>query len=176
MKTGNTTVSVSGDSYNFLFSKTGGAEGKGRGMTGIDDKYIYMYGCRIKADSDDKYQVVQVTSTSGAKDTSASGVTVAKVKSSDLRALSSSASFVNDDDDSVSVKKLARSNYYLVNTSGAIQKSKVAAKDGDDWYFYVKNNDVKLYTNNKNLDDRSTTSTSEKWESYLTQTEIDAAN
>ena len=55
---------------------------------------------------------------------------------------------------------------YLVNTSGNVQKSKVAAKDGDDWYFYVKNRAVKLYTNNKNLDDRDT-DTTEKWENYV---------
>ena len=40
---------------------------------------------------------------------------------------------------------------YLVNTSGNIQKSKVAAKDGDEWYFYVKDREVRLYTNNKEL-------------------------
>ena len=40
---------------------------------------------------------------------------------------------------------------YLVNTSGNIQKSKVAAKDGDEWYFYVKDREVQLYTNNKEL-------------------------
>lgn len=40
---------------------------------------------------------------------------------------------------------------YLVNTSGAIVKSKTAAKDGDDWYFYVNGKDIKMYTNNKTL-------------------------
>ena len=178
MKTGNTTVNLGGDSYNFLFSKTGGAEGKGRGATGIDNKYIYMYGCRIKADSDDKYQVVQVVPASGsAVDTSATGVTVTKIKSVDLRNSASFDSFVNDKDESVEIKKLVNNKYYLVNTSGAIQKSKVAAKDGDDWYFYVKNNEVKLYTNNKNLDDRSTPAT-EKWDStrFLTGNELSASN
>ena len=55
-------------------------------------------------------------------------------------------------------------------TSGNIQKSKVAAKDGDEWYFYVKNRAVKLYTNNKNLDAKATSDT-EKWEDYVTYLE-----
>ena len=54
----------------------------------------------------------------------------------------------------------------MVNTSGNVQKSKVAAKDGDDWYFYVKDKQVVLYTNNKNLDD-GTTDETEKWENYI---------
>ena len=48
--------------YNFYFSKTGGAKGKGEGVTGIDDmKYIYMFDCKVKADTDDKYQLVKVS-------------------------------------------------------------------------------------------------------------------
>ena len=45
MKTGNVTINLDGDSYQFQFSKPGGSEGKGRGLTGIDDdKYIYKFG------------------------------------------------------------------------------------------------------------------------------------
>ncbi len=44
-------------------------------------------------------------------------------------------------------------NYYLVNTSGTIIKNKTAAKDGDDWYFYVKNKQIKMYTSEKTLND-----------------------
>ena len=66
MRTGSTTISLDGDSYQFLFSKTGGAEGKGKGLTGIDDeKYIYKYGKKMKADSDDKYIVVRATDDTG---------------------------------------------------------------------------------------------------------------
>ena len=38
LKTGSTTISLDGSSYNFYFSKTGGTEGKGKGVSGIDDK------------------------------------------------------------------------------------------------------------------------------------------
>ena len=174
MKTGSVTISLDGDSYNFQFSKAGGSEGKGRGVTGVDDnKYIYKAGCRIKADSDDKYQVVEVTGADGV-DVSASGVMVKKID--DLRDVSNSdRSFINDDDETVRYGVFAGKNYFLVNTAGSVQKNKTAAKDGNDWYFYVKNRDVKLYSNNKNMDDRSTT-TSEKWDDYLTQAELDITN
>ncbi len=175
MKTGTTTVTVDGDSYNFLFNKTGGAESKGKGLTGVDDnKYIYKFGCRIKAGSDDKYQVVAVLPNTGnATDIHARGVWVEKFDSADLKSVAN-GTFTNDKDETVNyldVSDLQNTlgngiKLYLVNTSGNVQKSKVAAKDGDDWYFYVKNRAVKLYTNNKNLDDRATTGT-EKWENYV---------
>ena len=175
MKTGTTTVTVDGDSYNFLFNKTGGAESKGKGLTGVDDnKYIYKFGCRIKAGSDDKYQVVAVIPNTGnATDIHARGVWVEKFDSADLKSVAN-GTFTNDKDETVNyldVSDLQNTlgngiKLYLVNTSGNVQKSKVAAKDGDDWYFYVKNRAVKLYTNNKNLDDRATTGT-EKWENYV---------
>ena len=182
MKTGTTTVTVDGDSYNFLFNKTGGAESKGKGLTGVDDnKYIYKFGCRIKAGSDDKYQVVAVVPNTGnATDIHARGVWVEKFDSADLKSVAG-GTFTNDKDETVNYLDVSvlQNNLgngiklYLVNTSGNVQKSKVAAKDGDDWYFYVKNRAVKLYTNNKNLDDRATTGT-EKWENYVEYP--DAAN
>ena len=180
MKTGATTVTIDGESYNFLFSKTGGAEGKGKGMTGVDDnKYIYNFGCRIKASSDDKYQVVAVAPNVGtAVDIHAPGVVVATIKSSDLKEEANAEDnpgFINDKDETVrgvdlSLPQNSLTKLYLVNTSGNIQKSKVAAKDGDEWYFYVKNRAVKLYTNNKNLDAKATSDT-EKWEDYVTYLE-----
>ncbi len=177
MKTGATTINVDGDSYNFLFSKSGGAESKGRGLTGIDDdKYIYKYGCRIKADRDDKYQVVMVTNDSNpnALDINASGVEVDKIKSADLRNGGikdfATGNYKNDDGETVRYSAITKenpNNYYLVNTSGALQKKKTATKDGDDWYFYTVNYKVVLYANNKNLDEDGTTSLVKDWESLL---------
>ena len=99
MKTGTTTVTVDGDSYNFLFNKTGGAESKGKGLTGVDDnKYIYKFGCRIKAGSDDKYQVVAVLPNTGnATDIHARGVWVEKFDSADLKSVAG-GTFTNDKD------------------------------------------------------------------------------
>ena len=171
MKTGNVTINLDGNSYNFLFKKSGNpASGRGRGVTGIEDKkYIYNYGCKIKASSDDKYKLVKVTGTN--TDINSKGVTVTKM---DTPAWDTDTNYKNVDDETVRYHydDFTSNDYYLVNTSGNIQKSKVAAKDGDDWYFYVKDRAVKLYTSDKNLDklDLSKGGTgangvSEKWDS-----------
>lgn len=73
--------------------------------------------------------------------------------------------------------------YYLVNSSGNIQITKTAAKDGDGWYFYVHRSVLKLYTNNKNrkqsTDDTSAVNANgvritkgTKWESYVVDSAI----
>lgn len=90
---------------------------------------------------------------------------VEKISSSELRKAAEDT-FKNDDDETVRYNKLGGNHYYLVNTSGAIQKAKTAAKDGDDWYFYVEDREVVLYTNNKNLDDVATDGVKENWEDW----------
>ena len=181
MKTGTTTINLDGDSFNFSFSKSGGAEGKGRGLTGVDDeKYIYKYGMRIKADSDDKYRVIAVVpgilvdangdpvldengdEQYGGVDTSSKGVSVNKIKSSVLREgaidLGTNKNgetvrgLVAVDDTTNKVATTWGKNFYLVNTTGAISKKKTAAKDGDDWYFYVNSDkEIVMYLNNKTI-------------------------
>ena len=183
MKTGATTVTLDGETYHFYFSKTGGAEGRGRGLTGVDDeKYIYKLGCRIEADKDDKYQVVWVKGVNdGAIDLQASGVNVMKMKSSGLRSAANrgktgTEKITNTDGETVVMAKLQQmwpgsgGHYYLVNTSGNVQKNKKAAKDGDDWYFYMQQKEVVLYTNNKNLKEENSTGRTD-WEDYLTVSE-----
>ena len=154
LKTGSVSVTLDGDSYQFQFSKTGGAEGKGRGLNGIDDgKYIYKFGQKLKAGSDDKYIVVYADG-----DTGKANVTVHKIDSAALRSMSDPAG-QNKDGDTVNYVgtlgyvdngKLV-SNYYLLNSSGTIVKNKTAAKDGNDWYYYVKDKVVRMYTNNNTL-------------------------
>ena len=154
LKTGSVSVNLDGDNYQFQFSKTGGSEGKGRGLNGIDDsKYIYKFGMKLKAGSDDKYIVVYADG-----DTGASDVTVHKIDTAALRRDAVERG-QNKDGDTVYaygtlgslVSGKASSNYYLLNTSGTIVKNKTAAKDGNDWYFYVDNKVIKMYTNNKTL-------------------------
>lgn len=105
----------------------------------------------LRADSDEKYIVVYATDDYGT-DTAV----VKEIKSKDLRANQKDAG-VNKDKDHVSYVGNAGaiwdSNYYLVNTSGNIQKSKTAAKDGDDWYFYLNDKNIVAYTNNKTVKD-----------------------
>ena len=154
LKTGSVSVNLDGDNYQFQFSKTGGSEGKGRGLNSIDDsKYIYKFGMKLKAGSDDKYIVVYADG-----DTGASDVTVHKIDTAALRRDAVERG-QNKDGDTVYaygtlgslVSGKASSNYYLLNTSGTIVKNKTAAKDGNDWYFYVDNKVIKMYTNNNTL-------------------------
>jgi glucan-binding YG repeat protein len=151
MKTGSVTVTLDGESYNFLFQKTGTpSTGKGKGVTGIDDdKYVYMKGVRLKADSDDKYQLVKVVDGGNGTDINADGVTVTKVQT--LPAWD--GSYTNKDGETVHYAIVDNTDMRLVNTSGNLQKSKSAGvKDGNDCYFYVdKNYVVRLYTDNKVL-------------------------
>ena len=150
MKTGSTTINLDGDSYQFMFKKNGGAESRGRGLNGIyDSKFVYKYGQKIKADSDEKYIVVYAEG-----DTGLSDAVVAEVESADLRAAKADAGQNKDGDTVYYVGSNGHSwskNYYLVNTSGNIQKNKSAAKDGDDWYFYIDDSNIVMYTNNKVL-------------------------
>jgi glucan-binding YG repeat protein len=148
MKTGSVSVNLDGDSYNFYFSKTGGAESKGRGVNGLDGTdYIYVYGQKIKADSDEKYILVYANGAYG-KTTSVAY----DIDSADIRAIAEGQGY-NKDDEYVTAVTADQfgSNYYLVNTSGKIQKSGSAKKDGDDWYWYVEKYNVKLYANSKNV-------------------------
>ncbi|WP_432631067.1 hypothetical protein [Brotaphodocola sp.] len=145
MKTGTTTINLDGNSYNFSFSKTGGEESKGKGLTGIDDdKYIYKFGLKMKADSDDKYKVVYATGDTGDDD-----AVVEEIDDAALRNLATRVDGKNKDNDTIKVLGTLDKEYYLVNSSGSIIKNKTAAKDGNDWYYYVNNKQIMMYTNNK---------------------------
>ncbi len=65
MRTNKTTVEIDGENHNFYFEKSG--SNKGAGITGEKDDKLYMSGMLLKADSDDKYQVI-VEQTTYAKD------------------------------------------------------------------------------------------------------------
>ena len=151
MKTGNVNINVDGDSYTFKFSTSGGAEGKGKGITGIEDKkYVYRYGMRLKASSDDKFQVVYADG-----DTASKTSVVTKISSQDLRDIAIRDIATNKDGDSVSVLGVNGESWNehlkLLTTSGTIVKNKTAARDGADWYFYVDDYRIKMYTNTKTL-------------------------
>ena len=68
-----------------------------------------------------------------------------------MRGLAEEATNKNKDGDTIKYVGSLGSNFYLVNTSGTIVKNKTAAKDGDDWYFYVENKQIVMYSNNKTL-------------------------
>ena len=155
MKTGSVSINLDGDSYQFQFSKSGGSEGKGKGLTGMEDnKTIYKYGLKMKADSDDKYMVVYCDG-----DTATATTKVERISSQALRNAYSADAIANKDGNMVHYVGTLDSKYYLVNTSGTIIKNKTAAKDGDDWYFYVDNKKIKMYTSEKDLNDGTKTDT-----------------
>ena len=154
MKTGNVTVTLDGETYNFYFQKTGTpSTGKGKGVTGIDDdKYVYIKGMRIKADADDKYQLVKVEEdqANAGKDINSDNAVVTKL---DAPTGNATIAYTNKDGETVRVYVINNADMYLVNTSGNIQKSKTSGvKDGNDCYYYVNSNrHVVFYTDNKVL-------------------------
>ena len=177
MKTGSVNISLDGDSYQFYFSKTGGIESKGRGVNGVDSNdYVYRYGQKVKADSDEKYILVYATDDYGV-DTAVvidySGSDVRKAANGeafeglDGLTYSDAADLVNKDGDTVkAIVGFAKDDLYLVNTSGKIQKAVTAKLDGDDWYWYsTKDDGIMMYTNNKTLTD--TTYANNAWKDLL---------
>lgn len=157
MRTGQSTVMVSGLPLQFEFSKSGGAENRGKGITGIKDgKYIYKFGYKVTAEADEKYKVVYATGTTTDDDS-----IVYRVDSQKLRSFAESAGNKNKDGDTIHYVGTLLNNpefiwesgnvFYLVNTSGQIVKNKTAAKDGYDWYYYVEDKNIKMYTDNKDL-------------------------
>ena len=139
MKTGKQNVTIDGDSFQFLFNKSGST--KGQGKFGVDDDKYYLGGMLLKADKDDKYSVVKATTVDG--------------EYKEIKLLTTEKFL---DDDGVEVKKVSKTGYTeyyevtaadktegnkkvtyrLVNTSGNVQKSKSKAKDGDDRCYKVE--------------------------------------
>ena len=149
MKTGNVTINLDGDSYQFQFKKNGDASSRGRGVNGIDDgKYIYQYGQKVKADSDEKYILVKAVG-----NINSNTATVDVYESKDIRTEFAKTAFqVTGTDATVNGFYGFGSAYYLVNTSGRIQTgTKTGVKDGDDMYWYMNNNKIVMYTDSKEL-------------------------
>ena len=158
MRTGTSTVYVSGMPLTFEFSKSGGAEGKGKGITGIKDgKYIYKFGYKMTADADEKYKLFYATGTTSDDDSIVFSV------DTDLLRGGSKVAAENKNKDGDTIHYVGTMNgtdlpwetrdnvYYLINTSGKIVEDKKAAKDGYDWYYYVEDKVVKMYTDSKDL-------------------------
>ena len=160
MKTGNVTINLDGDSYQFQFKKNGDASSRGRGVNGIDDgKYIYQYGQKVKADSDEKYILVKANG-----NINDDAATVDVYESKDIRKDFSSKPF-NGTDATVNAYYGFTSDYYLVNTSGRIQTgTKTGVKDGDDMYWYMNNSVIKMYTDSKEL--KGTKLANNGWKTY----------
>ena len=127
MKLNSQNISIDGDVYNFYFVKSGENKGKGYGTDGVtdeyylsedkktvaansyvyDDKAVYTNGLKVTADSDLRYQAVDVTT----------GKTYSR-------------------NEVIAMKGEAKANnLVLINASGSIMKNKSSVKDGDDYYY-----------------------------------------
>ena len=162
MRTNKTNVEIDGENHNFYFEKSGGH--KGAGVTGEEDDKLYQSGMLLKADSDDKYIVVEKTSHYEGD----------KVKYTTYRKLDDAKEFMNADgvqvkdeldgkngNDAVNIgngntkkaedlseaysitykdkdAKGDKKEYILVNTSGKIVDGKGKNKDGSDYYYVTE--------------------------------------
>lgn len=168
MKTGLITVNLEGSSYTFSFRKAGGAESRGKGLSGLgSDKYIYKYGLRLKADEEDKYCVIRThkvhedgniwVDEKGEVITGHTSDEYVEVFKRDLTYYRTTATLTSDkngkngDGEHVKYYGTLKDCIFLINTSGSVVKNKTAAKDGADWYFYVKDRQIMMYTDSKDL-------------------------
>ena len=158
MKTGSVSVNLDGDSYNFLFKKTGAADSRGRGVNGVDDgKYIYKYGQKVKADSDDKYTLVYANGNINDSNVVVEDFDNADIKNIDgVKAFDLAAKEGSDEDNLRGYHGFgtAQDGWYLVNTSGRIQTgTKSGTKDGYDMYWFMYKDNIKFYADDKNISD-----------------------
>ena len=162
MKTGKTTIEIDGDKFTFNFEESGSK--KGQGTTGEDDDKIYQSGMLLKAGSDEKYQVVMVSTVPVGEGENMKNVTT-YTKLDDVEAFLDELGMSTDDaltedeiketdlsnygitkkasdiDELYLVKDKADKDVYkLVNTSGKIVDKKSRNKDGNDYYYTVDKN------------------------------------
>ena len=171
MRTNKTTVEIDGENHNFYFEKSGSK--KGAGVTGEKDDKLYQSGMLLKADSDDKYVVVDKTTK---YTTNAAGEKVLDYVT--YNKLDDAKEFMAQDDVlesntpvdaegkidlgnnnkkkaediseayTIGYKAYASSDmttheYFLVNTSGKVIDNRGKNKDGSD-YYYVTDNSGKI--------------------------------
>ena len=130
MKLNNQNIEIDGEVYNFYFVKSGENKGKAFGTATVnedyklssdatvgedgyaknsyvyDDKAIYTNGLKVTADSDLRYQAVNVLT----------GETLSR-------------------NELYTTSEAERDYIVLVNASGSIMKNKSSVKDGDDYYY-----------------------------------------
>ena len=114
MQTGNATISIDGDNYNFKFLSSG--QFKGKGWNGVKDGAYYVNGRKVKADSDDKYVLYKISGYDNKKITELEG---GEVHASNIDAGNGE-------------------HYAVISSTGVLTKSGTK-KDGDDFKLTVKN-------------------------------------
>ena len=134
MKTGKQTVTIDGEDFSFYFNKSGSYKGAGKNGYDKGEDKIYSAGKQMKADKDDKYQIVEVNDSKN---------TAVKWDVDDFinTYCTHSTTGKDGEDDLYTVTKAypADTKYYVVNTAGNVVKTKTKAKDGDDFKLNIKN-------------------------------------
>ena len=164
MRTGKTTINYDGENTSFYFEKSGGK--KGAGVTGEKDDKLYQSGMLLKADSDDKYIVVdKATKTVNGKtvvtynklDDAKDFMDQDDVVATNLLENTTADTRVNignnsnkKAEDLTEAYKISftqsdedvKHEYVLVNTSGKVIDSKGKNKDGNDYYYVTDSKGV----------------------------------
>ena len=164
MRTNKTTVEIDGENHNFYFEKSGSH--KGAGVTGEKDDKLYQSGMLLKADSDDKYIVVdKATKTVNGKtvvtynklDDAKDFMDQDDVVATNLLENTTADTRVNignnsnkKAEDLTEAYKISftqsdedvKHEYVLVNTSGKVIDSKGKNKDGNDYYYVTDSKGV----------------------------------
>ena len=163
MRTGKTTINYDGENTSFYFEKSGGK--KGAGVTGEKDNKLYQSGMLLKADSDDKYTVVDKETHTKAGGTKYVTYTKLDDAKAFMDSVKNHGGKVNDElagkegstkvtvgsnttkkaEDlaeaySVELKDVKNHEYILVNTSGKVIDNKGKNKDGSDYYYVTDSN------------------------------------
>ncbi|RHR48256.1 cell wall-binding protein [Clostridium sp. AF18-27] len=140
MKTGKQTISLDGDTATFKFKTT--SSDKGVGITGLDDKKYYVGGKLIKADKEDKYDIVLT------KDDVVLGDTDDGTVRFDIKQFIKEFGGVLQEKDDKEYKKDQDTwvfktdktkNCRVINASGTVAKGKTV-KDGDGYKITVDSN------------------------------------
>lgn len=129
MKTAKQSITIDGDSFTFLFNKSGSY--KGAGKNGVDSSKYYAAGMLLTADKEDKYAVVKIDTSAG--DARYTLLTTDQfLGEDDVTSVSPSTGNVEEWRVDVATAETNGIVYKLVNTSGSVQKAKNKAKDGSD--------------------------------------------
>jgi glucan-binding YG repeat protein len=139
MKTGKQSINIDGDSFTFKFYTSGAR--KGQGISGVDDKKIYMGGKMIAADSDEKINFYVTDAYTGSDFEKGDKITIAKLIKEDI--LKKDTSYDKKDetkyilDTSKMTDAEFAKSFVCVNTSGSILTSGTK-KDGDDYKIHLE--------------------------------------
>ena len=147
LKTGTQNIDLDGETFSFLFTKSGSS--KGAGKNGEDNDKYYMQGKLLRADKEDKYSVVEVRKNEEGKIIGLRVLTTDEFIKGTMSKEEVIAAGVKYDEDNVYYATLAQdaaegTEYKLVNTSGKVVDNKTNAKDGDDFIYDVKAGKIRV--------------------------------